>query len=708
MNELKPLLIRPPLLPQETLASYLHRIAAANGHTSSIVSQLAAENLFWPDQVSHPNHAETMDVIAALTRLPHHKIYFAGGHGLCSKLVPREKPLERLQFLQWYDLPKIPRRLVFRYLQPKSKPKYCPFCLAEAAYQRQPWLLRSVAACIHHQSLLLDKCPSCGKGIKVADLVQAQCSRCQFELSRAESLDLAEDEAGLFAQGLLYFWISAGPYLKASTPHAATRELHGVLHVLKHLVFSVKEEMEGLHHYPSLSRPLIWQSLHQRTIEQEYVAVATAMQGLLNWPDGFYDFLDRVARRDDRYNPISIQANFKYLFSSKAVDAWQKNESFQFVYKAFITYVQSRYARPILQKYKFFQTNPLSTDGFKWMLVQEAAEHLNVTERTIKHLLRQGLITVREDTANTRYKLLRAKDIFALKHRWFNAVPLADAALWLGVSKDVVLGLVELNLVHAVRGPVVDKSPNWKISRQSLERLLEYVRSATRSHLTSGLHLTEAAQMLSPYRISAAKIIKLVLKGQFRGRCRETDALDKLLLSKRDLKNYLNALKNVSPMVSRGQVAKQMRVKPEVIDLWATQKLLTPVQGSKQGTFFHREDVDAFVSSYINSKQASKLLSVGMLIVQKWTRNGRLPAASGPGADSRGVYLYRREDVEKLAPKNRYTAPQLANKLGISPAQLNVWIKQGKVKPFTGPGIDGCGRYLFRKDEIEPLILERG
>ncbi|MRS02888.1 DNA-binding protein, partial [bacterium] len=46
-------------------------------------------------------------------------------------------------------------------------------------------------------------------------------------------------------------------------------------------------------------------------------------------------------------------------------------------------------------------------------------------------------------------------------------------------------------------------------------------------------------------------------------------------------------------------------------------------------------------------------------------------------------------------PQHRLTAPQLAKQLGISKSQIYQWIAKGKVKPVSGPGIDGCSHYLF-------------
>ena len=76
-------------------------------------------------------------------------------------------------------------------------------------------------------------------------------------------------------------------------------------------------------------------------------------------------------------------------------------------------------------------------------------------------------------------------------------------------------------------------------------------------------------------------------------------------------------------------------------------------------------------------------------------RNGRLHPVSGPTVDDCHRYLFQRNEVERFRPENRLTAPQMAKRLNISRSQIIQWIKNGKIEPVSGPGIDACGQYLF-------------
>jgi hypothetical protein len=69
--------------------------------------------------------------------------------------------------------------------------------------------------------------------------------------------------------------------------------------------------------------------------------------------------------------------------------------------------------------------------------------------------------------------------------------------------------------------------------------------------------------------------------------------------------------------------------------------------------------------------------------------------SGSPAVDDCHRSLFRREDVEGLRREHRRTAPQMAKLLGISRSQIAARIRQGKLKPVSGPGISGCGHYLF-------------
>ncbi|MCL4262239.1 MAG: TniQ family protein [Anaerolineae bacterium] len=699
---LRPFLYRPPLLPNETLASYLYRLAYVNGHKPGIVATLCEEYLWRSDSVMRPKHNETFDALAALTQLEPYKIYWASIYGLTELVTPRHVALETICFAPGFTFPRMPEVYRRAHFRSEGKAQFCPHCLAEAAYQRGVWQLKVIAACPQHRCLLVDACPQCGQAIETTDLVSAYCHRCRCDLRTAVAIDLSGDEVGLQAQSILYCWARAGAHTRSTLPREPGRELYGLFVSLLRMVFQVRQEMEGLHPFPALSRPLPWHRRPERRSLDYYVAGAMAMGALLEWPEGFHSFLERFSYRDGRVFTVSLKSQLGHLFSSDTLELWQQ-EAYAFVYEAFLDYVAAHTAWPVVKKYPHFQEYPIPAKRFSWMLVEEVAQALGVTERTVKRLVEGGLIRVKGETAALRMKFLARVDVLALQERWRLAIPLADAAVWLGVSGDVVKHLVAMGLLTAARRPRVAGSASWQIDREGIDRLLVAVKNAATTQIQSGrerVNLTVATQMLAAYGVNAAQVVELVIRGRLRAQCSQHQALDGLVFGRRHVLAFLEGLRDEQGFVSRRLFAQRMRVKPEVIEGWVELGLLTPAYRNDEGTYFSREVVEAFAGAYVGTKEAMRILSVGPLTVQKWARNGRLRPVSGPGVDSRSVYLFRRVDVERLSPANRLTLAQLAGHLGVSVDQVRVWVKEGRVRPFSGPGVDDCGRFVFLKTDI--------
>lgn len=76
--------------------------------------------------------------------------------------------------------------------RPSPRHQYCPMCLAEdqEPYFRLLWSASWVVACLHHNILLVNGCPSCGAGSCATEIAWpfrdlAQCAACGADLRRA-------------------------------------------------------------------------------------------------------------------------------------------------------------------------------------------------------------------------------------------------------------------------------------------------------------------------------------------------------------------------------------------------------------------------------------------------------------------------------------------------------------------------------------------
>lgn len=690
------------MLPGETLNSYLYRLALTNQHGPHVVQSLCEEHFGEHESISRPIRTEVFDVVAALTGLEPYKIYWSSVHGFTELVTPRHVPLEKITCAQGFDFPRLPIASGRKHLRTDNRAQFCPHCLAEAAYQRRAWQLKMISACVQHQCLLIDRCPRCEQPISTAALIAGHCTHCQFNLLNSPTINLSGDKDGLQAQGVLFFWASSGPHVRLALPAERARELYTLLHAVRKAVFAVQGDLEGLHPFPVIASPFAWKDVQRLTMAENYVATATALQAMKDWPKGFLNFLDRYGRRDRGEYSSRLQSWIGKLLEPDMCENWRRPE-YRFVYEVLVEYVRSNWPMGLVKKSAFFREFPLPDWRFDWMLVKEAADTLGVTERTVNRLVVAGSIHVREGTVTQRMKYLAQSDVKSLKERWDRALTLSDTAACLGVSEEVVVDLIHLDLLDTVRRPRENGSSAWQISAEAIEDLLAKVHShsAGLTAVYDRVDLKTAAQILAVHGFNAAKVVQAVINKSIRGHCARTQVFDELVLSRKSVMKLLERSRDDKERISRQRTARKMCVKPCVIDIWVSQGLLTPVAKTKRGTYFKAVDVERFKSDYVFTSEVTKIIGVSPLTVHKWTRAGRLQPVSGPGVDGRGVYLFRRKDLERLRQENRLSLPQLARQLEVSHSQMHIWIQSGQLKPFSGPGIDECGRYLFLKDELE-------
>lgn len=91
----------------------------------------------------------------------------------------------------------------------------------------------------------------------------------------------------------------------------------------------------------------------------------------------------------------------------------------------------------------------------------------------------------------------------------------------------------------------------------------------------------------------------------------------------------------------------------------------------------------------------------------KYVRTGRLKPALEEGR--RGDHYFRLEDVKALIEIERRTiiAPEAAEILGVNPSCVDKMIANGELRPISGPKVDGFGKNLFLRDDVEKLHKER-
>ncbi len=299
-DTLPTLLHRPPPLLDESLPSFLIRLAQENFyHSPTMVIRLCQERLACPDNITRPTSTETYRLLSALTTTSADDLYAASVHRFASTLIPPpsyQSPSVRLP--SGKTVPVLSRFLLGQHLWPQTDVQFCPLCLQEALYHRLNWMPLAVAVCLHHQCLLVRGCPHCAKNISVADILKAQCPNCTLSLPDMSVNSVALDKFGLFSQTLLQasLGLCRPPPAKShsSLPDMPPAVLYWALDGRCRDVIRVQNSCNYLYQSPCLIGVPLFPCLSKKDITPAlaYILYATAFKSLLRWAQGGDDFLE--------------------------------------------------------------------------------------------------------------------------------------------------------------------------------------------------------------------------------------------------------------------------------------------------------------------------------------------------------------------------------------------------------------------------------
>jgi hypothetical protein len=272
------LLCRVPLLPGESLWSYLARLAAANCYSPSMLALLCSKRIGIPglrvDKLICPRHSEIFEALGSLGGLTPRELANASIHHFAQAPVLANMERTSITLADGAPLQLIHSLIRSRHLSPDYHVQFCPDCLREAAYHRLDWTPKDVWACLKHRRLLLDGCPVCDAWVSVQDVVRCQCSQCSANLT-ASAPPQALDPVGMFAQKTIRTWwgldVPEIASMDTPLPDQPVPTLH---HLFDALQDSLRAEVSTFRDVPA-----------HHSIQLQ------AFKALADWPTGFCGFL---------------------------------------------------------------------------------------------------------------------------------------------------------------------------------------------------------------------------------------------------------------------------------------------------------------------------------------------------------------------------------------------------------------------------------
>jgi hypothetical protein len=458
---IRPLLNRCPLEPDESLPSLLARLQVANYYASPrAMADICRPHLPSGENLHLPHLAETWPVLSEVTRLPPADLYHASFHPYATALALPWETVSHVSLPDGEQVPLLSARMRRLFLRPLQDAQYCPACLADGRYHRRQWWNLLAAICPQHACLLQRGCPHCQQKLPVAAIVTGQCPSCAGDLTAAPFVSVSHDNWGLWVHRQLHAWWGDTPASalpnQVTIPNQTTSVL---LEVLRGLVTAAaKLPEEQLHMIPHV----VHLSSHPHELPppvRVYQTYATVMKALVNWPQGFHDFLATYRQRPGvAIGQVTVE--FDPLYRNLLEEKWQRPE-FTFIQDAFDDFLVANYpvSRSVTSLDRYQRSQELR-DRFPYLTQAEAAERLGIELETAQRLVEVGMLVDYERGEgqqrhwHQRLRIVRRTEFVDLQKRWQMGVPLADVARILDVDNRVIENLLDAALLTQDNAPV--------------------------------------------------------------------------------------------------------------------------------------------------------------------------------------------------------------------------------------------------------------
>jgi TniQ len=338
----------PPLMPGESLASFLVRLARANFYDPpSILTRLILDGApgSVKDNLNYPEQARTFERIATLAGIEARELYAATPHVFGRVLAFPADKVDLLWLREGASLSLLPAPIDPTLFRPAHASQFCPKCLDQAAYHRLTWLPVATSVCLDHGCLLVHQCHACHRRVSVRDIVEAQCGACQANLRHSPTVPVV-NEFGKYAQILVQSWLSRDVLqppdlhdIPTHPPYVLFRVLHGLRSSIYKLVESQWSHLQTPGEQDNDLKDSSRASSRSLAPLQSFCIYTTALKSLTSWPAEFYRLLDALyPDSEGKVRNTRVRQDLGILYSVWFQRNWQYPQ-FDFIQNALDIYL---------------------------------------------------------------------------------------------------------------------------------------------------------------------------------------------------------------------------------------------------------------------------------------------------------------------------------------------------------------------------------
>lgn len=648
---------RPPPYAQETLTSWLWRLALANHLPSPALLLLHLRQAVSPQTptVRHIllNLRETALFVALgeLTGTSAPTIYTHTLHRFAHVLTLPDQPDEWLQLTADETVRLLPPRMNCDGYTPHFA--WCPTCLAEARYVRLYWHLPFVTYCTAHRCWLRDACPGCQGKLTEQDILDGYCGHCGFCLDTASAIPVPEDDLLFRLQTTLMNWLYQTPPPDPGFPDAPVPVLLRILQGLRYAAQRAGNAWAFHHIPPNIPRPDLDILAHRKlTLHERGSLYSTAFRGLVDWPHGFHAFLDAYRQRPAPRERTGLRREFGTLYISWINRFW-KQPVFDRVQHAFNDYLVEQIPVYQIVYSSRIQDYPQLLDRMGYLDLRRARKYLQSSVLSIYRLVNECHLTIQRFEGDADGVWLARQQLDELQQRWQHYLPFAEVAQRLGVSKRLVHELMATQLLQMVPASAGLKRQGSYIYEDSLHSLLQSLK----------LHTTIQAQPPSEHvllrdvcirhggsvSLNLVQLLRRIQAGQLAAYHADETLLPlgEMWFRVEDIDNLSETVKTEQDWINLTETQACLGVGRRVFGHLTETGLLQPQQQFGRKQFYRTTDVLALRDRWLTSAQAALLLHIPLGYMTGLAQRGNLKPISGPGVNQHGHYLFDRLDVLK-------------------------------------------------------------
>jgi hypothetical protein len=306
------------MFPDETLASYVLRVAIANYYHPATILQVYVYGKEKPANLSYISSDKVVRRVSQLTGTSISGLLDGTVHRFSPVITPPDVQIVSREFDEGRVHELLSKNLIKYYIRGARTEQFCPICLSNAPYQRISWLLLPSSVCLEHKCMLIDICMGCGSSILTKSLLLRKCHKCGKDLCASRDAIVQIDELGIKSQKILMAWLlNRTTDSETSLPiQLSCRSRFCLLEAIRTTISKVSGDWTYFHllgddHKKAL---MSMRTKMKYNVTLNHIIYTTAFKALLNWPESFYDFLDHYRYRPDRSSGTHIRDALGYIF----------------------------------------------------------------------------------------------------------------------------------------------------------------------------------------------------------------------------------------------------------------------------------------------------------------------------------------------------------------------------------------------------------